>query len=152
SPERGGSVSASASVIPLTPGPSPPSTGERGARRRAFPLPRTGRGGKFGGAPRLHARRPLPAATGATMITENLEGLGRALFQEAGDGLFLFDPDDDQLLDVNPTAERLTGHTRDELLRRPATYWFRFAGPNGSKDRLRQAASRTGVFHAQDGF
>jgi PAS domain S-box-containing protein len=86
------------------------------------------------------------------ITTENIEGLGRALFQEAGDGLFLFDPDNDRLIDVNPTAERLTGHTRSELLKRPATYWFRFAGQNGAKDRLRQASSRTGVFHAQDGF
>jgi hypothetical protein len=38
------------------------------------------------------------------MITENIIDLAPALFQEAGDALFLFDPDDDQLLDVNPTA------------------------------------------------
>src|SRR5438309_86910 len=86
------------------------------------------------------------------MIADNIKGLGRALFLEAGDGLFLFDPDNDQLLDVNPTAERLTGHTRDELMQKPATYWFRFAGGNNSRDRIRQASTRSGVFHAQDGF
>jgi PAS domain S-box-containing protein len=86
------------------------------------------------------------------MITENLNGLGRALFQAAGDGLFLFDPDEDLLLDVNPTAERLTGCPRDELLSRPATYWFRYAGGNGARDRLRQAGNQSGVFHARDGF
>jgi PAS domain S-box-containing protein len=86
------------------------------------------------------------------MATEPITGLGRALFMEAGDGLFLFDPDNDQLLDVNSMAERLTGCARRDLLQKPATYWFRFAGQNGSKDRLRQASSHTGVFHAQDGF
>jgi two-component system, sensor histidine kinase and response regulator len=86
------------------------------------------------------------------MITESITGLGQALFMEAGDGLFLFDPENDRLLDVNPMAERLTECPRRELLNRPATYWFRFAGQNGSKDRLRQASSHTGIFHAQDGF
>ena len=38
-----------------------------------------------------------------------IKGLGRALFQEAGDALFLFDPDTDRLMAVNPMAERLTG-------------------------------------------
>ena len=38
--------------------------------------------------------------------------LSRALFEEAGDALFLLDPQTDQLLDVNPTAERLTSLTR----------------------------------------
>ena len=89
---------------------------------------------------------------GTGMAIETITGLGRALFVEAGDGLFLFDPDDDRLLDVNPMAERLTGCSCHDLLQKPATYWFRFAGKNGSKDRLRQASSHTGVFHAQDGF
>ena len=35
--------------------------------------------------------------------------LSRALFEESGDALFLFDPESDHLLEVNPTAERLTG-------------------------------------------
>ena len=40
------------------------------------------------------------------------EGLARALFEEAGDALFLFEPQTDRLLDVNPVAERLTGFPR----------------------------------------
>src|SRR5690349_5610269 len=80
--------------------------------------------------------------------------LARALFEEAGDALFLFDPDTDQLLDVNRPAEQLSGFTRDELLTYPATYLFRFGGGGGKggKDRLRQAASKTQVFHSQEGF
>src|SRR4051812_15913670 len=77
--------------------------------------------------------------------------LSRALFEEAGDALFLLAPDTDQMLDVNATAERLTGQSRRELLSRPATYWFRFTGPGGAH-RLRQASSRSGIFHSQEGF
>src|SRR5262245_29635055 len=80
----------------------------------------------------------------------NIEGLGQALFAEAGDALFLLDPDTEQVLDVNAMAQRLTGFSHAELLARPSTYWFQFAANN--KQRLRQASNVTTVFHAQDGF
>jgi PAS domain S-box-containing protein len=79
--------------------------------------------------------------------------VGRALFQEAGDPLFLLDPDTDRLLDVNPAAERLTGLSRAQLLAQPSTYWFRFGGSGrGGAQRLRRAACDSGVFTSQDGF
>jgi PAS domain S-box-containing protein len=88
-----------------------------------------------------------------TMNTYDIEGLAQALFQEAGDALFLFEPDTDQLLDVNPMAERLSGFPRHHLLTMPATYWFRFAGSErGSVHRLRQAARKSDAFHSQEGF
>jgi two-component system sensor histidine kinase/response regulator len=81
------------------------------------------------------------------------KNLAQALFEEAGDALFLFEPDTDQLVNVNPTAERLCGLPREAILRHPTTYWFRFAsGGQGGTARLRQAANRTDVFHAQDGY
>jgi len=40
--------------------------------------------------------------------------LARALFEEAGDALFLFDPDTDQVLETNPMAERLWVGFNDE--------------------------------------
>jgi PAS domain S-box-containing protein len=87
------------------------------------------------------------------MNTYDIEGLAQALFQEAGDALFLSEPDTDQLLDVNPMAERLSGFPRSQLLAMPATYWFRFAGSErGSVHRLRQAARKSDVFHSQEGF
>jgi PAS domain S-box-containing protein len=85
------------------------------------------------------------------MQIDRLEGLARALFEESGDALFLFDPDTDQLLEVNPLAEKLTGFSRQELLRQPATYLFRFGGRSG-KERLRRAATQTSVFHSQEGY
>jgi PAS domain S-box-containing protein len=72
------------------------------------------------------------------MTPYHLEDLARALFEEAGDALFLFDPDTDQLLDVNPTAQRLCGLPRDELLRVPATSLFR-------------REQEPGILHSQEG-
>jgi PAS domain S-box-containing protein len=86
------------------------------------------------------------------MNIDSIAGLGQALFDEAGDALFLFDPENDKLLAANPMAEKLTGFRRGDLLTRPATYYFRFAGPGGGKDRVRQAAGHSGVFHNQDGY
>lgn len=79
--------------------------------------------------------------------------IGRAIFEESGDALFLFDPDSDRLIEVNAMAERLTGVARKSLLEQPATYWVRFSGEGrqGMK-RLRQAANQSSVFLSQDGF
>src|SRR6478672_268016 len=77
--------------------------------------------------------------------------LAQALFEEAGDALVLFDPETDQVQDVNPMAERLCGFSRAEMLSYQATYLFRFAS-QGGKQRMHHAATRTTVFHAQDGF
>ncbi len=77
--------------------------------------------------------------------------LAQTLFEEAGDALFLFDPDTEQLLDVNPMAQRLSGFSRRELLARPVEYFLRSEAQGGIQ-RLRMAFKRTGLFHAQDGF
>jgi PAS domain S-box-containing protein len=85
------------------------------------------------------------------MNAPDSKDLAQALLEESGDALFLFDPDSDGLLAVSRMAVELTGLSREALLARPATYFFRFGG-RGGQQRLREAASRTGVFHAQDGF
>ncbi len=85
------------------------------------------------------------------MNIDTVSGLGQALFDEAGDALFLFDPDSDQLLNVNPMAEKLTGFRRPELLSQLATWCFRFSGPAGGGN-LRQAGTQTRVFHSEEGY
>jgi PAS domain S-box-containing protein len=85
------------------------------------------------------------------MNASDPKDLAQALLEESGDALFLFDPDNDVLHAVSRMAVELTGLRREELLARPATYYFRFGG-KGGQQRLREAATRTGVFHAQDGF
>ena len=77
--------------------------------------------------------------------------LARALIEEAADALFLFDPDNEQLLDVSAAALRLTGFAREQLLTMPASYLFRFEG-KGGKERLRAASQKSGVHHPQEGY
>jgi two-component system, sensor histidine kinase and response regulator len=77
--------------------------------------------------------------------------LARALFEEAGDALFLFEPDTDRLLAANNMAERLTGFVFKELLQFRATELFRYDIPGGEQ-QLRRAASHTGIFHSQEGY
>lgn len=87
------------------------------------------------------------------MNTDYRNDLARALFEEAGDALFLFDPETDQLLDINPMAARLCGLPRDELMRRPATSLFRLDNsPPLATRRLQRAGQETGIFHSQEGF
>ncbi len=84
-------------------------------------------------------------------IACDLGQLAESLFNEAGDALFLVDPDTDQLLDANPMALRLCGFRRDELLGIPTTTLFRI-DEAGSAQRLRRAAQQTGIFHSQEGY
>jgi PAS domain S-box-containing protein len=77
--------------------------------------------------------------------------LADALFQEAGDALFLFDPETDQLLQVSRVAEELTGFARAELLALPATELFRL-NHQSSTATLRQAAGHTGIGAPREGY
>jgi two-component system cell cycle sensor histidine kinase/response regulator CckA len=77
--------------------------------------------------------------------------LAITLFEESGDALFLFDPNTETLIDVNPMAERLSGFSCQELLAMEVTYLFRSPIPGGLK-RLRSAFKITGLFHSQEDF
>src|SRR6516162_6601453 len=83
--------------------------------------------------------------------TFNREELVQTLFEESGDALFLFDPDLEEMVHVNPTVQRLSGFTRQECLHRPVSYFFRSETP-GRLNQLRQAFRKTGVFHSQENF
>jgi two-component system, cell cycle sensor histidine kinase and response regulator CckA len=85
------------------------------------------------------------------MIAYDQAELAQALFSESGDALFLLDPETDQLVEVNPVAQRMTGYSRSELLGLSASYMFRFEAPGGMQ-RLKGAFTKTMAFHGQDGF
>jgi PAS domain S-box-containing protein len=85
------------------------------------------------------------------MNYDKLEGLAQALFEESGDALFLFDPETDQILDVNATAQRLVCFPLRQLLRMPVTDLFHFEAPE-SLEQLRRAGRETGIFHSQEGY
>ncbi len=84
-------------------------------------------------------------------LPQNNPQLAQALFDEAGDALFLLDPATDNILDVNPMAERLSGFARQELLQLQAAYLFRHTG-QGGKQRLLGVLKNTVAFHSQEGF
>jgi PAS domain S-box-containing protein len=79
------------------------------------------------------------------------EELGGTLFEEAGDALFLFDPESEQVSQVNPMAQRLSGFTSRELLVMHVTQLIR-SDIEGGLQRMRLAFRRTGIFHSQEGF
>src|SRR5262245_17749282 len=68
----------------------------------------------------------------------------RTLFAEAGDALLIVEPQSERLLDVNPMAQRLTGLSRDGLLRRPLREVIRH---ELASETWLEAVRRTGTFH-----
>lgn len=89
--------------------------------------------------------------TNRPLKTYDVAELAQTLFEEAGDALFLFEPNTEQVLDTNPMAQRLSGFARQDMLRMPITYLFR-SEATGGLQRLRQAYRKTGLFHSQEGF
>jgi PAS domain S-box-containing protein len=85
------------------------------------------------------------------MYQDDPAELAMTLFQEAGDALFLVNPEHDAIVDANPVAERLSRFSCSELLRMKATYLFR-SEVQGGMNRFRHATNKTGVFHSQEGF
>lgn len=85
------------------------------------------------------------------MFRAGMEELAEALFRETGDALILFEPDTGAILEVNPTAQRLSGYSRDELLQMETTSLLQADGSE-SQSRLQEAQQNTASFHARDGF
>jgi PAS domain S-box-containing protein len=85
------------------------------------------------------------------MNSYNAEELAQALFEESGDAIILFDPETEQIIDVNPMVQRLSGFSRSALLRLRVGYLFRSESPGGLQ-RLRHGFRNTGIFHSQEGY
>ena len=49
------------------------------------------------------------------------EELSRCLFDESSDAIFIFDTDENRILDSNPTAQRLTGMRKKQLVGKKIT-------------------------------
>jgi PAS domain S-box-containing protein len=75
----------------------------------------------------------------------------QTLFEEIGDAAFVVDPETEQLLEVNPMAQRLTGLSRAALLRMPVPELFRSKGESGLT-HLQRAMHATQTFHSQEGY
>lgn len=79
------------------------------------------------------------------------EEIARCLFRESNDALFIFDPKDHRVLDVNPAALRLTGLDKEAACALRLHELFTGAGP-GALERLVDAYRRTGFYHSREGY
>lgn len=77
--------------------------------------------------------------------------IARCLFRESNDALFVFDPDDLRVVDLNPTALRLTGLDRRDALALRLTDLL-VADMPSALDRLVAANRDTTFFHSQEGY
>jgi PAS domain S-box-containing protein len=77
--------------------------------------------------------------------------IARCLFRESNDALFIFDPRDHRVLDVNPAAIRLTGFDKEIACAMRLRGLFT-SGEPGGLDRLIEAYRRTGFCHSREGY
>ena len=73
------------------------------------------------------------------------------VFREANDALVVFDPRDWKVVDLNPTALRLTGFERKAALSLKIADLLSAPNPNDFR-KLLAACHQTGFFHSQEGF
>jgi PAS domain S-box-containing protein len=77
--------------------------------------------------------------------------IARCLFRESNDALFVFDPSDLRVVDLNPAALRLTGLDRREAMALRLTDLI-IADVPAALDRLVEANRDTTFFHSQEGY
>ncbi|HEY2159269.1 MAG TPA: ATP-binding protein [Isosphaeraceae bacterium] len=77
--------------------------------------------------------------------------IARCLFRESNDALFVFDPGDLRMVDLNPAALRLTGLDRREAMALRLTDLIVADAPD-ALDRLVEANRDTTFFHSQEGY
>jgi len=77
--------------------------------------------------------------------------IARCLFRESNDALFVFDPQDNRVVDVNPAALRMTGYDWDYICELTLNDLFT-SQDQGGIPRLIQAYQRTGFFHSREGY
>jgi PAS domain S-box-containing protein len=77
--------------------------------------------------------------------------ISRSLFREANDAFFLFDPHTQMIVDLNPTALRLTGLEKDAACSMRLDELFSASGAGGL-EAVTQALARTGFFHSREGY
>ena len=79
------------------------------------------------------------------------EEIARCLFRESNDALFVFNPRDNRVVDVNPAALRMTGYDWDFVCGLTLKDLFT-SQDQGGVERLIQAYRRTGFYHSREGY
>jgi PAS domain S-box-containing protein len=77
--------------------------------------------------------------------------IARSLFREANDAFFLFDPLTQRVVDLNPSAQRMTGREKHAACSMSLRDLFSSASAEGL-ERLVQALHRPGCFHSREGY
>ena len=77
--------------------------------------------------------------------------IARCQFRETNDALFVFDPRDQRVVDLNPAAMRLSGLTKKAALALRVQDLFTTAEPE-SLGRLVDAFVRTGYLHSSEDY
>ena len=79
------------------------------------------------------------------------EELARCLFEESNDALFLFDPSDLKLIDVNPRAQKLTATPRKQLLNLSLRELFE-SDAAAKLNELFESCQDTRLFHSREAY
>src|SRR5947209_1291978 len=77
--------------------------------------------------------------------------IAHCLFRESNDALFVFDPRDGRVVDLNPAAQRLSGLTRKAALALQVQDLFTAAKPEDLR-RLSAAFARTNHLHSSEDY
>lgn len=77
--------------------------------------------------------------------------IARCLFRESNDAVFVFEPRDQRVVDLNPAALRLSGLTRKAAFVLRVQDLFKAAEPE-SLQRLIEAFERTGYLHSSEEY
>src|SRR5262249_25703519 len=85
------------------------------------------------------------------MDSERHQEIARCLLRESNDALLIFDPRDDRVVEVNPSALRMTGFERQRILELRVWDLFSSDASDGVA-RLSLAYRETGMFHSREGY
>ncbi len=77
--------------------------------------------------------------------------VARSLFRESNDGLFLFNPNDHRVIDINPVALRLTGFNRRDMLGMQVWDLFQADDPT-LLEQMIEAYRVSWFYHSREGF
>src|SRR5262249_29132150 len=94
---------------------------------------------------------PLRPPGEATMDSDRQLEIARCQFRETTDALFVFDPRDQRVVDLNPAALRLSGLTRKAALALRVQDLFQSAEAGGLQ-RLIDAFLRTGFLRSSEDY
>lgn len=84
-------------------------------------------------------------------IEERQTEIARSLFREATDAFFLFDPESQRVVDLNPAAQRLSGLEKRAACAKTLRDLF-FSASSDGIEKLLESLDQTSFFHSREGY